>query len=349
MDSLVSIHTQDVALGKYLNGTFSNDWRAIPTESLNIHSQKDYFTFRLIPKERVQRPSVFKFIWSTLRLDNLSLSYGGLLCLLTLMWSLGREVNLYIGFLCFLPILFLHIGMNLFNDYFDHVKGVNRIGSVKSLQQGWVRAIDLYKWGKVALFCGVISGVLVLFFIPQPILVIAALSAIGVLEFSSNRLGLKYRGFGELTLFMLTGPLLAFGYSVAVTGKIALPEFILGNILGLLTLTVIHINNMREIITGSHAGVVNLATRYGFDRAKKIAGFIFILISVLWWFEIVISSRGAWAYGPWLIGVAFLKLTWFRIHSAQSPVSSQLRKLVDLRFSWHQLMILLLIASFFSL
>ncbi len=346
MDSLISVRRQDDAFFSYLKGTFSNEWRAIPTESLNLEVKKDYITFRLVPVERVPQVGVWNFLWRVLRLEGLSLSLGGLLAALVYLQVLNRPVNVGIAIACFLPVACLHIAMNLFNDYYDHIKGVDRIGAVKSIQMGLVRAIDLYYWGWAILSLGLATGLSVLVVSPQPTYLIVALAGFGILEFSSNRLGLKYLGYGELTLFLLTGPLLVVGYIWTVTPNIEVRDLLLGVLLGTLTVAFMHLNNLREILSASQAGVDNFATRWGFDKGKKFAGIIFALAALLWWGLLILMHKSAWSFGPWLAGLALLKYIFMQIIQSPSPMASLLRQVVRKKFLLHTLLLALIFTSF---
>ncbi len=347
MESLISIRREDSAFVNYLKGTFSNEWRAIPTENLNLDVKKDYITFKLVAVERVPQVSWLKFIYRVLRLEGLSLSIGGLLAAVFYLTTLNRDVNLALAAACFLPVTSLHIAMNLFNDYYDHLKGVDQIGSVKSIQMGWVRAIDLYNWGWVFLGFGIFSGLAVLAASTQPTYLVAMLAGFGILEFSSNRFGLKYLGYGEVTLFLLTGPLLVIGFIWTVSSSLELRDLLLGFFLGTLTVTFMHLNNMRDILSAAHAGVINLATRYGFDRAKKIAGLLLIGNSLVWWALLVMMNKSPWAFGPWLIGLIVHKFLFAQIIQSPSPMASVLRQTVRRRYLFHSFIVILAVTSFF--
>ncbi|OQW51921.1 MAG: hypothetical protein A4S09_09655 [Proteobacteria bacterium SG_bin7] len=346
MDSLISVRRQDETFFSYMKGTFSSQWRAIPTESLNLDLKKDYITFRLIPIERVPHVSIWQFILKVFRLDGLSFSVGGLIATLFFLQAIERTFSFGLAISCFIPVICLHIAMNLFNDYYDHVRGVDRIGSVKSIQIGWVRAIDLYNWGWIALGLGIFSGVFILAASTAPIYLIVALAAFGILEFSSNRFGLKYLGYGEITLFLLTGPLLVVGFVLAVNGNLQVRDLALGGFLGLLTLLFMHLNNLREILSAAQAGVSNIVTRNGFDKSKRILGFMLILSSFVWWNVLILMHKSPWAFGPWIAGGIIFKYIFAQVLQSASPMSSVLRSTVQKRFLLHLLVLICVSVSF---
>lgn len=260
--------------------------------------------------------------------------------------ALNRTVDIGLALACFLPVACLHVAMNLFNDYYDHLKGVDRIGAVKSIQMGFVRAIDLFYWGWAVLALGLVLGLSVLAVASQPIYLIVLLAGFGIMEFSSNRLGLKYLGYGEATLFLLTGPLLVIGYIWTINGNVEIRDLVLGSVLGLLTVALTHLNNLREILSASQASVGNLATRHGFDRAKKIAGIIFVVCAFAWWGLLILMHKTPWAFGPWLLGLAGFKYVFMQVWQSPSPMSSLLRQVVRKRFFYHTVILSLVFTSF---
>lgn len=346
MESLISIRRQDETFFSYMKGTFSDQWRAIPTESLNLELKKDYITFRLIPVERISHLSWWQFVFKVFRLEGLSLSVGGLVATLFFLQALERNFSFGLALSCFIPVICLHIAMNLFNDYYDHIKGVDRIGSVKSIQMGWVRAIDLYHWAWVALGSGVITGIFVIAASTAPVYLIVALAGFGILEFSSNRFGLKYLGYGEITLFSLTGPLLVIGFVLTVNGALQVRDLVLGVFLGLLTLLFTHLNNLREILSASQAGVINIATRSGFDQSKRVLGLILILSSFAWWNVLILMHKGPWAFGAWIVGGIIFKYIFAQVLQSVSPMSSVLRSIVQKRFLLHATVLVCVTISF---
>ncbi len=345
MNDFITISRNDYRFLDYLKGTFARDQRAIPTESLNVKGKKDYVVFKIVPVTSVPKPNWIEFLWKTLRVPSLTLSMGPLLTMLTYISVSYSNFDRTMAWLCLLPVLLFHLAMNLINDYYDHLKGIDGAGAVKSIQLGWVRGIDLYRCGLFLLGVGVAIGVYILLVSPQQLFILSLLSGFGVLQFSSNRFGLKYHGFGELTVFLLSGPLLCIGYSWAVMGKIDGVSLLVGLFLGSLSLFVIHINNLKEILTASHAGVVNLSTIFGFDKGKKIGTTILLVATSVWWFLLFSTNKGFLAYGFWFLGVLILKLMWFKMYTSNSSVASSLRELVANRFSFHILLVGLLCLS----
>ncbi len=335
MDQLISLDRADIRFLSHLDGTFSTSHRAIPTQSLNVNTRKEYVTFKIVPIEKVKRPGLALFGWQTLRLSSIGLSLAPVFSALILLEATGVNINRSLALLCFLPIFFLHTSMNLLNDYYDHLRGVDRLGSIHAIQKGWVRAIDLYNWGISFLLLGVFVGLVIIYQSPASLLPLIGFSALGVLEFSSNRMGLKYLGLGEVTIFLLSGPLLVMGYALAVEAPITDEIILLGIFSGLLATFTIHINNMREVMNNSLAGVKNLVTLFGFDRAKLITGLFLLAMAGSWWALLFQVDKAPTSYIFWLLGVFLLKWVYYKIMSARSNVSSHLGTILSYRYLIH--------------
>ncbi|MDZ4660962.1 MAG: prenyltransferase [Pseudomonadota bacterium] len=335
MDQLISLDRADNRFLSHLEGTFSTSHRAIPTKSLNVNSKKEYVTFKIVPVQNVKRPRTILLWWETLRLSSICLSLGPVLSALVLLNVTGVAVIEYLAVLSFVSVFLLHASMNLLNDYYDHLKGVDRLESIHAIQKGWMRAIDLYNWGVSLLLMGLLIGLVVIYKAPGSLLPVIFLAAVGVLKFSSNRMGLKYLGLGELTIFLLAGPLLVLGYAIAVSSPIKNEIIILGVFSGLLATFTIHINNMREVMNNCQAGIKNLVTLFGYDRAKPIACLILLGIALSWWMILFQIDKGPTSFVFWLLGVLLIKWVYFKIIWAKSNVSSHLNELLTNRYRIH--------------
>src|SRR5690606_9838850 len=106
---------------------------------------------------------------------------------------------------------------------------------------------------------------------PKLLTAVGVLALLGVMEFSSNRLALKYRGLGELALLVLGGPMITVGFSLAVSGKFDADVFSLGLIFGFLSSYVYYLKNIEELMADFSNRHSTLAVALGFDRAKNWA------------------------------------------------------------------------------
>lgn len=327
----------------YLQGTFSRDHVAVPTRTLNALSSNEEVTFEIIPRKEVVRPN---WLWITLKLFRpltLSLSLGPALVSLAYLivahvpYSQDLAVSTLAG-----TVLF-HGALNYLNDYFDHVKGEDRIspnGGSRAIQKGWVRAINVKRIGFILLFISIALGLPALIVHPSLVILIAVLALIAGLEFSSKQLGLKYRGFGELLLFLLSGPLVSVGFSWAIA-PLATPVnwgpiILIGTVFGSATVYVYHLKNIEDIFVDAQVGIRTLAVAQGFDRAKR---FLWVLGAAVVVSFVAVAS----AVDRPLLILAFsvlLAVNVFRVTkkvtNIASPLSSDIRliRLNGIRLHW---------------
>src|SRR5690606_16731429 len=128
--------------------------------------------------------------------------------------------------------------VNLLNDYHDYVCGQDRVnptGGSRMIQKGWVRAQSIQRAGFVLMGLAVLCGLPAILSNLSLMLIIALITLVAGLEFSSEHLGFKYRGLGEVIVFLLSGPLLGYGFFWAVTATFHPETVLLGCVFGFTT------------------------------------------------------------------------------------------------------------------
>ena len=139
--------------------------------------------------------------------------------------------NIWLGILAVLGVVAGHLGMNLFDDYFDYRvkesgyrdtlnrKGFRaRISKCHYLTSGEASLRQLlvacFTFGTIALFFGAI----IWYFRGNFILWLALITAVVGVSYSGPPLRLSYRGLGELVIGFIFGPLLMTGVYYAACG-----------------------------------------------------------------------------------------------------------------------------------
>ena len=171
-------------------------------------------------------------------------------------------------------------GAQLVNTYFDYRKGVD---SKKSIQNTTLTGADVTLMEKkvhashlllmAALFYCAAAGVLYLPIGALPekerdeLVSTVILAMVLSFFYSAEPVGLKYKGLGDITVFMCFGPLLMQAVSIVLTGKseednmmtlYSLP-------IGAVTVAIFHANNLRDINDDTTAGITTFASLIGFD------------------------------------------------------------------------------------
>ena len=171
----------------------------------------------------------------------------------------------------FAGAIFIQIGTNLANDYYDFVRGgdtADRIGPVRVTQAGLIPAAHVW-WGMVTvLVAAAVVGVYLVFVGGWPIVWIGLASLVCAVAYTGGPYPLAYHGLGDPFVFAFFG-LIAVGgtywvQALAVPGDVLLA----GAGMGALSTAILVANNVRDLATDAAAGKRTLAVRLGRDGSR---------------------------------------------------------------------------------
>jgi 1,4-dihydroxy-2-naphthoate polyprenyltransferase len=190
----------------------------------------------------------------------------------------GTALALADGFFAWLPALatlacalLLQIGVNLANDYFDFIKGVDsadRLGPVRVTQSGLMAPAAVRRGMLLVLGLAVAAGIYLIHIGGLPIFLAGLAAVICVLIYSGGPFPLASNGLGDLAVFIFFGPVAVGGtyYLQALdVGVRVLPASLS---LGFLITAILVVNNLRDIDTDRRAGKLTLAVRLGLKGAR---------------------------------------------------------------------------------
>ncbi len=162
--------------------------------------------------------------------------------------------------------LFIQIGTNYANDYFDYIQGVDtekRIGPARAVANGWLTP-NAMRNAAFALFFGAFCVSLPLVFacgIWALIFVFTSI-AFGIL-YTGGPKPLGYLGFGELLVLIYFGPVSVIGTYFVQQHTISWPIFLLSLPPALLSVAILTANNLRDEKTDRDVGKNTLIVRFG--------------------------------------------------------------------------------------
>lgn len=214
-------------------------------------------------------------------------------------FSVGRFLLALIG------SLFLQIGTNMINDYYDHQSGVDTLESKSGsqvIQRGLLSPGEMY-WGGIATFgIGSVCGLLLVALCGWPILVLGIVSVLAGYFYTANPLPLAYKALGEATVFVFMGPVIVVGAYYVQREVFTLTPFLISLPVGCLVASILHANNIRDLNFDAEHGKQTLATMIGRQAANwELAGLVYgayIITAVL----IVLG------YVPWTVALTLLTL-----------------------------------------
>ncbi len=211
------------------------------------------------------------------RLRTLPLSLSGII--------VGSAYAYYQGFsdyriliLAFLTTLGLQILSNYANDYGDGIKGTdaNRIGEKRMVAAGVISAKQMKKAviliSIVTLFLA-LALIYVAFgkenFILSMIFILLGIGAIGAaIKYTVGSNAYGYNGLGDLFVFIFFGLVSVIGSNFLFAKMIDWKLFLPAITIGLLSVAVLNLNNMRDIENDKIAGKKTLVVKMGLAKAK---------------------------------------------------------------------------------
>jgi 1,4-dihydroxy-2-naphthoate polyprenyltransferase len=179
--------------------------------------------------------------------------------------------------------LLLQIGVNLSNDFFDFIKGVDtpeRLGPVRVTQSGLL-APKRVMIGMICTFaCAVLVGLYLIARGGWPIVVIGFASILAALCYSGGPYPLASHGLGDLFVFLFFGLVAVCGTYYVQTLYLTGLAVLASVPVGFLITAILVVNNLRDIPTDSRTGKNTLAVIWG-PRGARVEFFLLICASYL--------------------------------------------------------------------
>ena len=163
--------------------------------------------------------------------------------------------------------LMIHIGTNLTNDYYDLLRGADKIGDFDPMRGNLVGAVPLKAigWGSVIAFLLLIPpGLYLIARAGWPIVVIAILSVTAGIFYTAGHHPLAYLGgFGDLFVLVFFGPVALAGTYYVQSLELNTAVCLAGLGPGLFAVCVLTINNIRDEQSDRQQDKQTLVVRFG--------------------------------------------------------------------------------------
>ena len=224
------------------------------------------------------------------RLRTLPLSVSGII--------VGSAYAHYQGFsdwrivvLALLTTLGLQVLSNYANDYGDGVKGTdaNRIGEKRLVAAGVITAEQMKKAVIITAILTFNIALLLIYiafgkenFALSLIFILLGIGSIGAaIKYTVGKSAYGYSGFGDVFVFIFFGLVSVVGSNFLFTHFIDWKLFLPATAIGLLSVAVLNLNNMRDIENDKIAGKNTLVVKMGLENAKKYHEFLILTPFVL--------------------------------------------------------------------
>jgi len=190
-------------------------------------------------------------------------------------WLYASEFHLTHAILGILGVLFLHLGANTINDYFDWDESdrINKFptpfsGGSRSHVENVLTRNSFLTMSLLFFVIALVAGA-VLFAMGRPqVLLIGTIGGLCGLLYSLQPVSLQSKGLGEMVIFFAFGPLITLGIGYAITGSFRPELFLIGIPNGLVVTNILWINEFPDYEADRDAGKRNLVVKLGTSRAR---------------------------------------------------------------------------------
>ncbi|MDR0834634.1 MAG: prenyltransferase [Candidatus Symbiothrix sp.] len=238
-----------------------------------------------------------------------------------------------LAILAVLGVALGHLGLNLFDDYFDYKKKNStyrdelvhegfrvRIGKCPYLTSGQATLRHLLV--ACLVFCGVavILGAIIWWFRGRFVVYVAALAAVLGIFYSGPPLRLSYHGFGELLIGLIFGPLNMIGTYYAACGQVDSTILLISVPVGLLVMNIVYVHSILDFIPDKKIGKRTLAVLLNNTTAMLVVLFlvIFVPFGIIAW-GIFTGGLPVWVAGVFLTFPLAISLFYLMLECVKHP------------------------------
>ncbi len=177
------------------------------------------------------------------------------------LWHLGLEPNLWVALWLTLNVVCIHASGNVWSDCHDYLRGVDTTETigVTNLTSGLFQEKELRRFSIILLAVAAVSGLLMVSVLDLRLLWLGL--AGGLLSVIYP--WMKYHALGDLNILLCYGVLPALAAGVAASGVWAPALLLYVMPVALITLSILHANNTRDITSDSKAGIQTMCMALG--------------------------------------------------------------------------------------
>ena len=213
--------------------------------------------------------------------------------LVTLFWLFAKDIdmNWWLGIAALLNIILVHAAGNVWSDYFDYRRGVDRDDTygVKLLTSGQFSPKQFMRLSLTLQVAAVAMGIVLVCLTGLPLLWIGLCGIALSLLYPP----LKYMALGAVVIALCYSVLPMMGTSFIASGTIHWPVLWLAVPVGLITIAILHVNNTRDIETDQRAGIRTFSMLTGRSFAAHVYCFE-VLFPYLWTLGLCIAGVEVW-------------------------------------------------------
>ncbi len=168
--------------------------------------------------------------------------------------------------------LFLQIGTNYFNEYFDHRYGLDHAGSLGAMTvifRNEMTAQQVLAGGIISFVIATLLGI-VLIFLVGPVIILFGLVGMLIAYFYSARpFKFASRGLGDILVYIAMGFLMTWGSYYVQLQRWSWPAFAASVPVGLFVTAILNMNNVRDYQDDLAVNKKTLPVRFGLAFGKR--------------------------------------------------------------------------------
>jgi len=197
----------------------------------------------------------------------------------TVSTSVGAALAFYYGtfdiklhLISMIPLILIHTGTNLINDYYDHLIGIDSRESLSSSGLNKVKDIinpkEFYQVGLICFFSSVPFGIYLSLYRSWIIFLIGTIGALAGFFYTARPISYKYYGLGGPSIFLWMGVVMVWGIYYIQTGLQSWYPVWVGIPVSFLITGMQHSNELRDYENDKKNGLKTAPVLMGFQAAR---------------------------------------------------------------------------------
>lgn len=190
--------------------------------------------------------------------------------------------------LALIGALFLQIGSNLVNEYFDYRRGADELkvaGQGMTIKNRVLTPREVLIGAALSVVAGALIGLFLLVQTGPTLLWIGLIGVLVVILYTAGPFPLAYNGLGEVAVFFCFGPLMVLGAYYVMALQLDWLPVIASLPIAFTVTAILHANNIRDMDADRAVNKRTLAVRLGLRAARAeyvlLMGGAYVLLVIL--------------------------------------------------------------------
>jgi len=184
-----------------------------------------------------------------------------------------------------ITVIRLQVIANFANDYGDFEKGTDKGRSDRALASGEITPKEMKRMLKFAIVKAFVAGCMTLVFafmdvqVDWTMLALGGLGVLGIvaaLKYTIGSSAFGYKGLGDLFVMIFFGYVGVLGVGYLLVHTIEWDWLLPATFSGLMAVSVLNLNNMRDVDNDRFSGKNTLVVKMGYENAKIYHAFLII-------------------------------------------------------------------------